>query len=115
MKAELFERLLAERAAKRAVTLVTRLADGEQALVIGDEITGDLQLAPEQRDEIHRRLRSDKSGALESSDGKLFARCYVSAPRMVIVGAVHITQALAPMAAMAGFEVIVIDPRRAFA
>ncbi len=115
MKVELFDRLLAERAAKRAVTLVTRLADGEQALVVGDAISGDLELTLDQCDEIRRRLRSDKSGALESSDGALFARCYVSAPRMVIVGAVHITQALAPMAAMAGFEVVVIDPRRAFA
>jgi xanthine dehydrogenase accessory factor len=115
MKAELFERLIAERAAKRAVTLVTRLADGVQALVAGDEVCGELELTVEQRDEIRRRLRSDKSGTLESSDDALFARCYAQAPRMVIVGAVHITQALAPMAAMAGFEVLVIDPRRAFA
>jgi xanthine dehydrogenase accessory factor len=115
MKTELFERLLAERAAKRAVTLVTRLADGAQALVVGDDISGELALTAEQRDEIRRWLRSDKSGMLDSSDGALFARCYSQAPRMVIVGAVHITQALAPMAAMAGFEVVVIDPRRAFA
>jgi xanthine dehydrogenase accessory factor len=115
MKTELFERLLAERAAKRAVTLVTRLADGAQALVVGDDISGELALTAEQRDEIRRWLRSDKSGMLESSDGTLFARCYSQAPRMVIIGAVHITQALAPMAAMAGFEVVVIDPRRAFA
>jgi len=115
MKAELFERLLAERAAKRAVTVVTRLADGAQALVASDEIRGELALTAEQREEIRRRLRSDKSGVLESSGGELFARCYAQAPRLVIVGAVHITQALAPMAAMAGFEVVVIDPRRAFA
>lgn len=115
MKADFFERLLAERAAKRAVTLVTRIADGAQALVSGDEISGELELTAEQRDEIRRRLRSDKSGVLESSEGALFARCYAQAPRMVIVGAVHITQALAPMAAMAGFEVVVVDPRRAFA
>lgn len=115
MKSDLFERLLAERAAKRAATLVTRLADGTQALVVGDDIVGELQLTPEQHEEIRRRLRSDRSGALESSNGELFARCYASAPRMVIVGAVHITQALAPMAAMAGFEVVVVDPRRAFA
>lgn len=115
MKTELFERLLAERAAKRAVTLVTRLADGAQALVVGDETAGDLELTQEQRDEVRRRLRSDKSGTLESSNGELFARCYAQPPRMVIVGAVHITQALAPMAAMAGFEVVVVDPRRAFA
>jgi xanthine dehydrogenase accessory factor len=115
MKAALFERMLAERAAKRAVTLVTRLADGAQVLVIGDEVVGELGLGPEQMEDIRRRLRSDKSGVLESSEGALFARCYAQAPRMVIVGAVHITQALAPMAAMAGFEVVVVDPRRAFA
>jgi xanthine dehydrogenase accessory factor len=45
----------------------------------------------------------------------LFARTYVPSPRLLIVGAVHIAQALAPMAAAAGFEVIVIDPRGAFA
>lgn len=115
MKTELFQRLLAERAAKRAVTLVTRLADGAQALAVDDDIIGELELTADQRDEIRRRLRSDKSGTLDSSDGALFARCYAQQPRMAIVGAVHITQALAPMAAMAGFEVVVIDPRRAFA
>jgi len=115
MKTELFEKLLAERAAKHSVTVVTRLADGTQALVRDGEVSGDLELALDQIDEINRRLRADKSGALESAGGALFARCYASAPRMVIVGAVHITQALAPMAAMAGFEVTVIDPRRAFA
>jgi LAO/AO transport system ATPase len=112
---ERIERLLAERAAKRPVVVVTRLADGAQGLVAGDEVRGELALTAEQRDEIRRRQRSDKSGALESSDGALFARCYAQSPRLVIVGAVHITQALAPMAAMAGFEVVVIDPRRAFA
>jgi len=45
----------------------------------------------------------------------LFVRCYVRAPRLVLVGAAHISQFLAPMATLAGFEVIVIDPRRAFA
>lgn len=115
MKAELFEQLLAERSAKRSVAVVTRLADGAQALVRDGEASGDLELAPVQLDEINRRLRADKSGALESSEGALFARCYASAPRLVIVGAVHIAQALAPMAAMAGFAVVVIDPRRAFA
>ena len=104
MKAELFEQLLAERAAKRAVSVVTRLADGAQALVRDGAVSGELTLSDAQRAEVQTLLRSDKSGALESSDGALFARCYAQAPRMVIVGAVHITQALAPMAAMAGFE-----------
>ncbi len=37
------------------------------------------------------------------------------APRLILVGAVHISQALAPMAALAGYSVIVVDPRRSFA
>jgi xanthine dehydrogenase accessory factor len=115
MKAELFERLSAECAAGRVVTLVTRLADGAQALVCGEEVSGELELTAAEHEEIRQRLRGDGSGVLESSGGALFARCYARAPRLIVVGAVHITQALAPMAAMAGFEVVVVDPRRAFA
>lgn len=115
MKAELFERLLTERHARRPALLVTRLADGAQALLADDAVSGELTLSEAQRAEALRLLRADKSGVLASSDGALFARCHAQAPRMVIVGAVHVTQALAPMAAMAGFEVTVVDPRRAFA
>jgi xanthine/CO dehydrogenase XdhC/CoxF family maturation factor len=81
----------------------------------GDELQRRPGAGAEQARRGRRRLRSRQERPLESSDGTLFARAYSPAPRMVIVGAVHITQALAPMAAMAGFEVIVIDPRRAFA
>jgi xanthine dehydrogenase accessory factor len=115
MKAELYEQLMAARAARRPAAVVTRLADGAQALLLDDAVSGDLTLSGEQRAEALQLLRTDKSGVLESSGGALFARCYAQPPRMAIVGAVHITQALAPMAAMAGFEVVVIDPRRAFA
>ncbi|MFO1301876.1 MAG: XdhC family protein [Burkholderiaceae bacterium] len=115
MKTELFDRVLADRAAKRAAAVVTRLSDGAQALVHDDDVDGDLPLTDEQVAEARRRLRGNRSGTLDTSEGTLFARCHVAAPRMVLVGAVHIAQALAPMAAMAGFEVIVVDPRRAFA
>ncbi len=116
MKAALFEQLLADRAAKRAVAVVTRLADGAQALVRDDEVSGELALADEEVAEARRRLLANRSGMLDSAgEPTLFARCHVSAPRMVIVGAVHVAQALAPMAAMAGYDVTVVDPRRAFA
>jgi xanthine dehydrogenase accessory factor len=59
-------------------------------------------------------LMADRSGMLAAAEG-LFVRSYARAPRLFIVGAAHISQFLAPMAALAGFEVIVIDPRRAFA
>lgn len=115
MKAELFDSMLAERAAKRPFALVTRLRDGAQALVSGDGVFGDLALDEAQIDETRRRTLADRSGALEAADEALFVRCHARPPRLVVVGAVHIAQALAPMAAMAGFEVHVIDPRRAFA
>jgi xanthine dehydrogenase accessory factor len=133
MKVALLEQVLVDRRAKRPVAVVTRLADGAQALVHDDDppdtgsatgaaaapqgaaIPDPLVLTPEQRTETRKRLRGDRSGMLASSDGTLFARCHSQAPRMVLVGAVHIAQALAPMAAMAGYEVTVIDPRRAFA
>lgn len=115
MRTALFGQLMEDRRAKRAVAVVTRLADGVQALVGDNHVTGDLALTPEQLAETRQRLLADRSGALASGDGGLFARCHVTAPRLVVIGAVHITQVLAPMAAMAGFEVIVVDPRRAFA
>lgn len=115
MKAQLFERVLADRAAKRPVAVVTRLADGVQALVYHDDVSGDLVLAPAQVSEVRERLHGNRSGAMGLPDETLFVRCHAPPPRMIVVGAVHIAQALAPMAAMAGYEVTVIDPRRAFA
>ncbi len=115
MKAALFQQVLQDRAGKRAVGVVTRLSDGVQALVHDADVSGDLSLTDEQVSQVRERLRGNRSGSLEPAESGLFVRCHVSAPRMVLVGAVHIAQALAPMAAMAGFEVIVVDPRRAFA
>lgn len=114
MKAELFERLLAARATGRPAAVATRLPDGAQALVDEEEVSGDLALSAAHLDEIRRRLFADRSGALES-DAAIFVRCHALPPRLIVVGAVHITQALAPIAAMAGYEVFVVDPRRAFA
>ena len=58
-------------------------------------------------------LRDD--GRLARREGNLFVSPYRPAPRLVVIGAVHISQALAPMAALAGFAVTIIDPRSAFA
>jgi xanthine dehydrogenase accessory factor len=52
---------------------------------------------------------------LEIDGRRLFVQVRVPDPRIIIVGAVHITQALAPMAMLAGYDVVVVDPRRAFA
>lgn len=114
MKLATLARIAAAQAARQPLVVVTRLADGVQCLVDAQGVAGDLALAPEQAGEAGRFLVSGRSGPLDAA-GSLFARAYLPAPRLLIVGAVHIAQALAGMAATAGFEVIVIDPRGAFA
>jgi xanthine dehydrogenase accessory factor len=114
MKPGFFARLMAARAAKRPVALITRLSDGAQTLVDAGSVHGDLELTAALDAELQVRFVSGQSGALDAA-GDVFARVYAPAPRLLIIGAVHIAQALAPMATMAGYEVTIIDPRSAFA
>ena len=115
MKRALLERLLAERAAKHPVALVTEIPGGAQALVTEDALEGELSLDEAALAQIRPMLRRDQSGTVEIEGRRLFVQCTNPPPRLLIVGAVHIAQALAPMASLAGYGVTVIDPRRAFA
>lgn len=114
MKWALYERLRAATSAGVSTALVTRLADGAQSLFDGERWQGTLEVSEEQRAAVRRMLIADKSGMLPGAEGQ-FVRSYARAPRLIVVGATHISQFLVPMAMLAGFEVIVIDPRRAFA
>lgn len=109
-----FDRLMAARAARRPVAQVLRLSDGTQAQVDAETVSGDLPLPESLASQVRQRLASDTSGMLDEA-GTLFVRIYALPPRLLIVGAVHIAQALAPMAVTAGYGVGIIDPRRAFA
>jgi len=109
MKAELLERLQALRAAGETVALLTRIATGEQRLYRPGE--GGLAEA----EQVERALFDDASALVETADGGLFVHVFNPPARMAVVGAVHIAQPLARMAAQAGFAVTIIDPRRAFA
>ncbi|MXN66862.1 XdhC family protein [Stappia sp. GBMRC 2046] len=112
MDFKLLQELNEERANRRAAILITDTASGKQRLVRhADSLSGD-PLA----DELAKRFRSGKSGMVETEDGReLFLTVSVPPRRLVIIGAVHISQALVPMAEIAGFDVTVIDPRTAFA
>jgi xanthine dehydrogenase accessory factor len=114
MKWSLYERLQTLSTAGTSAAVVTRLTDSEQTLFDGEQWDGDVQLTEEQRKVAGNMLIANRSGMLPGSED-LFVRSYARPPRLIVVGAAHISQALAPMAAIAGFEVIVIDPRRAFA
>ena len=108
MKLELLKRLNTARAERRAAILVTDTQSGEQRLVEAGKAAAD-PLA----DVLARRFRSGRSGMAE--DGVTFLTVHVPPPRLVMIGAVHISQALSPMARLAGFDPLVIDPRTAFA
>jgi xanthine dehydrogenase accessory factor len=110
MRLELLNALNAERKARRAAVVVTAIESGEQRLVTAAGAASDPLRAP-----IEARLRSGKSGVEETSGGKIFFTVYVPPPNLVITGAVHISQELAPMAKRLGYDVTVVDPRTAFA
>ncbi|MGJ4887125.1 XdhC family protein [Bradyrhizobium sp. HKCCYLRH3099] len=102
--------LNAERAARRPAILVTDVASGEQRLVKAAAIARDPL-----SDELAKHLRMGKSGMVEAGGKRLFLNVYAPTAKLVIVGAVHISQALAPIAKSLGYDVTVVDPRTAFA
>ena len=110
MKLEILSALNAERAARRAVVLVTDVASGSERLVKAADVARDPL-----KDVLDKHLRSGKSGMEETPQGKVFLTVHVPPARLVATGAVHISQALAPMAAMLGYDVTIVDPRTAFA
>ena len=110
MKLDLLSALNGERMARRAVIVVTDVETGAQQLVKGAEIAGDPL-----REVLEKHLRTGKSGMAESPQGRVFLTVYVPPPRLVITGAVHISQALAPIAKLTGYDVTIVDPRTAFA
>lgn len=110
MEISLLKALNAARRARRAVAVITDLSGGPSRLVVeGDPLDGPLS------DEIGQRLRSGKSGIVTVDGQSWFLNVHLPPARIVVIGAVHISQALAPMAALSGFAVRIIDPRTAFA
>ncbi len=110
MKIDLLNELNAERAARRAAVLVTDMASGGQRLVKAANVNGDAL-----KDVLEKRLRMAKSGMEETPQGRAFLTVYVPSPRLVITGAVHISQTLAPIGQLLGYDVTIVDPRTAFA
>jgi xanthine dehydrogenase accessory factor len=110
MRSELLAALNEEVAARRAAVLVTELATGEQRLVRADDISRDPFAS-----QLEDHLRTGKSSIIDIDEKRYFLLVRLPPARMIIVGAVHISQALAPMMKLAGFNLAIIDPRTAFA
>lgn len=115
MRPDTINNLLAAREAKRPVALVSNLDSGEQSLVYRDAVDGDLSLDNAIIDKARNALRDDKSGRVDADGTPLFVQVFNPPKRMVIVGAVHIAQPLVTLAQTSGYEVVIVDPRGAFA
>ena len=108
MTPALLQALQAARAGKRPVVLATRLPDGAQHL-LPDPTLPELDAAAQQA------LAAERSGTHTVGNATWFLHAYNPPARIVIVGAVHIAQALVPLAVQLAYGVVVVDPRRAFA
>jgi xanthine dehydrogenase accessory factor len=110
LKQNTLSELNSERSERRAVIVVTDVASGDQRLVKSANIAADPL-----HTELDKHLRMGKSGMIEIDGKKLFLNVYAPTARLIIIGAVHISQALAPLAQSLDYDVYVVDPRTAFA
>jgi xanthine dehydrogenase accessory factor len=94
---------------KRPVVLATRLPDGAQQLLPDPAAPTEMNAAAE------RALRDDESGTVKIAGTDWFLHAHNPPLRLIVVGAVHIAQALVPFATQCGFAITVVDPRRSFA
>ncbi|ORE93005.1 XdhC family protein [Acuticoccus yangtzensis] len=98
----------AARTERRLCAVITPLDGSEGRVVFAADAASDPLAGV-----LARRFASGTSG--REAEAGVFVRIHRPSPRLVVIGAVHVTQALAPMAEAVGFEVTIIDPRGAFA
>jgi xanthine dehydrogenase accessory factor len=115
MKAQTVAALQDARSNRRAVVLATRLSDAAETLIYPDKVEGALADDQTLVAAARRALGIGRSETIELGGQRIFLNVYVPPPRLIIVGAVHIAQSLAPIASMMDFDVTVVDPRRSFA
>jgi xanthine dehydrogenase accessory factor len=115
MKLSLLEKSLAASRAGRAAVLATDLKSGLQSFLEGTEFLGELPLDAAALAAIRTAVREDRSTIIDTAHGPVFVEVFNPKLRCIIIGAVHIAQPLARMAALTGYLVTVVDPRTAFA
>jgi len=101
------ERAVEARSRRSGLVVRTRLADGTRQLFAREDARRDAEVA--------RRFETGESSLVTGAEGEVFLHAMVPPARVLIIGATHIGQILAHLVQIAGYEVIVIDPRTAFA
>ncbi len=116
MRRELLGALVAARQKKQPAVLVRGLTTGKHCVLTRQQSLGDIDdIDPVVVAAARAALESDGARTIEAAGERYLVQTLASAARMLIVGAVHIAQSLIPMAMRVGYEIIVIDPRTAFA
>ncbi|WP_105401371.1 XdhC family protein [Neorhizobium sp. T7_12] len=110
MQLEVLTKLNAARRSRTAAVVVTDLASDDTRVVL----EGEAASVPLD-EEIAKTFRNGKAGTVEVEGRSLFLNVHLPPPRIVVIGAVHISQALARLAPVAGYDLTIIDPRTAFA
>ncbi|MGO6969875.1 XdhC family protein [Rhizobium leguminosarum] len=103
------QRLNAARRKRLAAVLLTDFRGEEHIFLEGDPVEPPFAAL------VEDAFRSGRSMVFDTIDASGFLNVYIPAPRIAVIGAVHISQYLTPMARLAGFDVRIIDPRTAFA
>lgn len=115
MKSQILSALIEAKKAKAPVALLTELGTGRQWVVEAVTRPGTGGIDPEAIARSRTLLAEDRSERFESASGPMFIQVFNPPFRLIVVGAVHIAQPLAQLADLAGYDVLVIDPRAAFA
>jgi len=100
MRRELLDQLIHARESKRPVALIMQLETSEQALYLADAT---------------HALQAGRGVLIERDGDVVFIQALNPPLRMIIVGAVHIAQVMAPIATRLGYDVVIVDPRKSFA
>jgi xanthine dehydrogenase accessory factor len=116
VKRALLEAAVAAQREQRPVVLVRALDGARQFIVTAQGMSGDVDdLDPMLRDIARAALDVDGGRVAEVAGKRYFIQTLAASPRIVIVGGVHIAQALIPMAQRVGYQIHLVDPRSAFA
>lgn len=113
MQARHLATLEQDMAARRPAALLTWLDSGAQQ-VVRRGATG-AEVSPDLAEALETAFRTDTSRTVEIAGREVFINAFNPPLRLIVIGAVHIAQALAPMAEQAGYDVVIVDPRTAFA
>ncbi|MEM9207169.1 MAG: XdhC family protein, partial [Pseudomonadota bacterium] len=113
MKRQTLDAILRAKTARQAIVIARNLSTGEDQLFGRDDGIGSLPDVVQTA--VQKAFQLGKSASVEADGAEFFIEVHIPSPRIMLVGAVHISQALAPMTRRIGFDVTIIDPRTAFA